>query len=215
MRIVNQLVVASENRGKWEEFAELGRAHDLEVVPLRNWVRNARILGRVEKSEPKTSYADNARFKCEAAFGAAKVPTFSDDTGLEVVGLDGMPGIISARYCKPNPGESQDQALRNKILRELKGKTGKDRAARFVCALVFMVEGVVMTAEGVCEGTIAEAEKGEAGFGYDSIFIPTAGDGRTLAEMTREEKNKISHRTNAFAELVRQIKEENIELVRP
>lgn len=215
MRPVNQLVIASENRGKWEEFAELGKALDIEVVPLRKWVRNARILGRMEKSEPNTSYEDNARFKCEAAFGAAKVPTFADDSGLEVLGLDGKPGIRSARYAEAKPGQSQDQALRNKILEELKGKPEKDREARFVCSLVFMVEGLHISAEGILEGTIAQEEKGEGGFGYDSIFIPKEGDGRTLAEMTREEKNKISHRAKAFADLVRKIREDNIQLVRP
>ncbi len=215
MRSVKQLVIASENRGKWEEFAELGQILDIEVVPLRKWVRNARILGRVEKSDSNTSYEDNARLKCMAAFSAAKVPTFSDDSGLEILGLDGKPGINSARYAKAKSGESHDQALRNKIMEELKGKPEKDREARFVCSLVFMVEGLQVTAEGILTGTIAKKERGDGGFGYDPIFIPREGDGRTLAEMSRAEKNKISHRAKAFTDLVSKIREDNIQLVRP
>ena len=215
MRPLDQLIIASENRGKWKEFQALGQSHNVNIVPLREWVRNAGFLKQVEKGEPNTTYADNATYKCRAAFQAAKVPTFADDSGLEVMALDGLPGVRSARFVDPQPGKSTDQLARDKILESLKGKSGDARAARFVCALTFMVEGVVLTAEGVCEGTIAESESGEFGFGYDRIFIPKAGDGRTLAEFTLEEKNKISHRALAFADLMRQIREEEIQLVRP
>ena len=124
-------------------------------------------------------------------------------------------GINSARYAKAKSGESHDQALRNKIMEELKGKPEKDREARFVCSLVFMVEGLQVTAEGILTGTIAKKERGDGGFGYDPIFIPREGDGRTLAEMSRAEKNKISHRAKAFTDLVSKIREDNIQLVRP
>lgn len=215
LRSINQLVIASENRGKLEEFQRLGKEFALEIVPLHQWVRNANFLATVEKSSPGTSYIDNARHKCVAAFGAAKVPTFADDSGLEVLGLDRKPGILSARWVDPKAGQSRDAAAREKILHSLKGKAEKDRDARFVCSLVFMVEGVMITTEGVCEGKIAVAERGTHGFGYDSIFIPKAGDGRTLAEMSMEEKNKFSHRAIAFRELMKKIKEEDIRFVRP
>lgn len=215
MRAINQICIATENRGKFEEFQQLGLAHELTIVPLRNWVRNAGFLATVEKSSPGTSYEENSLHKCRAAFLAAKVPTFADDSGLEVLGLEGKPGVLSARFVAPKAGQSKDQAAREKILSELKGKAGKDREARFVCVLTFMVEGVLLTARGVCEGTIALQEKGAHGFGYDPIFIPKAGDGRTLAEMTMAEKNKISHRGLAFFELVTKIKREEISLVRP
>ena len=215
MRAINQLIIASENRGKWEEFKTLGAEFGVEVVPLRNWVRNADFLAKVEKSSPGTSYLENAGHKCLAAFNAAKVPTFADDSGLEVLGLDMKPGIASARWVEAKPGQNKDAAAREKILRELKGKSERDREARFRCALVFMVEGIRIAAEGVGEGKIAAAERGSRGFGYDAIFIPKAGDGRTIAEMAMEEKNKFSHRALAFRELMRKIQEEGIQLVRP
>lgn len=215
MRKIDQIVIASENRGKWEEFQMLGKEVGIKIVPLREWVRNPGFLGHVEKSSPGTSYADNALHKCKAAFQAAKVPCFADDSGLEVLGLDRKPGILSARWATPKAGQGKDAALMEKILDSLKGKSGKDREARFVCSLAFMVEGVLIQAEGVCEGTIAKEAKGGAGFGYDPIFIPKAGDGRTIAQMTQAEKNVFSHRALAFRELVRKIGAEEIELVRP
>lgn len=215
MRQINQLVIASGNRGKWEEFQALGKEFDIKVVPLRDWVRNADFLATVEKTSPGTSYLDNARHKCMAAFQAAKVPTFADDSGLEVLGLEGKPGILSARWVEPKAGQSRDAAAREKILSQLKGKGEKDREARFRCALVFMVEGIMLSAEGVCEGKIATAERGGHGFGYDPIFIPKAGDGRTIAEMSLAEKNQFSHRALAFRELIKKIQDEQIQLVRP
>ena len=119
----------------------------------------------------------------------------------------------SAHFGKPNARESQDAANRRAVLEGLKGKG--DRKARFRCCLVFMVEGVVLRAEGVCEGRIAEKESGAGGFGYDPIFVPDAGGGRTFAEMGSEEKNQISHRALAVNELVRLMNEREIELVRP
>jgi XTP/dITP diphosphohydrolase len=140
---------------------------------------------------------------------------FADDSGLEVLGLEGKPGILSARWAPAQPGKSRDAAAREKILTMLKGKSEKDRDARFRVALVFMVEGVIISAEADCEGKIANAERGSAGFGYDSIFVPKDGDGRTIAEMSLAEKNRFSHRAIAFRELMQKIKEEDIHLVRP
>ena len=215
MRSTNQLVIASQNRGKCREFRELGRRHDQKVIPLSDWVRNSAFLSEIEDLALGSSYEDNARHKCLAAFQAAKLPTFADDSGLEVLALDGQPGIRSGRLVQPSAGQSQDQALREKIISLLKGKKDKEREARFVCTLVFMVEGWSCTVRGVCEGMISEDEHGGEGFGYDPIFIPRSGDGRTMAELTLAEKNLISHRALAFAELMKVLKEEKIELVHP
>ena len=213
MRTFNAVLLASLNKGKFVEFEKLLAAHHIKLAHLQEFVRNSNFLSHV-KEDGKTYY-DNAFKKCLAAFQAAKVPTISDDSGLEVLGLEGKPGIHSARFAEAKAAESQDKANRQKLLTSLKGKKGEDRKARFVCNLVFMVEGVVLKAEGVCSGRIAEAEKGEHGFAYDSLFIPDEGDGRSFAEMSAEEKDRISHRARALESLVEQFKDREIEFVRP
>jgi XTP/dITP diphosphohydrolase len=163
--------------------------------------------------EPGASYCENAFRKCHAAFQACKLPTFADDSGLEIDALKGEPGVHSAHFGKPGARESQDAANRRKVLELLKGKS--DRKARMRCVLVLMVEGVILVAEGVCVARIAEKESGAGGFGYDSIIIPDAAGGKTFAELSAEEKGKFSHRALAVAELVRQMKERELQLVRP
>lgn len=212
MRPMNLLMLASLNRGKQDEFREILSQHHLHLGTIDQYVRNANFLSHVESEAPAATYFENAFKKCHAAFMAAKVPTFADDSGIEVDGLNAQPGVHSAHFGKPGARESQDQANRRKILESLKGSS---RKARMRCVLVFMVEGVVLKAEGVCEGKIAEKETGAGGFGYDSIFIPDAGGGKTFAELTKEEKNKISHRSLAVAELVKLMREREIQLVRP
>jgi XTP/dITP diphosphohydrolase len=141
------------------------------------------------------------------------VPTFADDSGLEIDALNGEPGVSSAHFGKPTARESQDQANRRKVLELMKGKT--NRKARFRSVIVFMVEGIELRAEGVCEGTIAEKESGAGGFGYDPIFLPEGAGGKTFAELSTEEKNRLSHRALAVEDLVRLMKDREVQLVRP
>ena len=209
---MNVLVLASLNQGKQAEFAELFAKHNVKLETFDRFVRNASFLEQVESAKPEASYYENAFRKCHAAFQAAKVPTFADDSGIEIDALKGAPGVHSAHYGKPTARESQDEANRRKVL---EGVSKGERKARMRCVLVFMVEGVELRAEGVCEGKIAEKATGTGGFGYDSIFIPDAGGGRTFAELPAEEKNRISHRALAVAELVRQMRERDVQLVRP
>lgn len=213
MRATNGLVLASLNGHKLEEFAALFSKHKIQLMPFDHFVRNATFLSHVESEAPQATYQENAFRKCHAAFQAAKMPTVADDSGIEVDGLKGEPGVHSAHYAKPTARESQDAANRRKILEGLKGKS--DRKARMRCVLVFMVEGVELHAEGICEGKIAEKESGAQGFGYDSIFIPDAGGGKTFAELSTEEKNSISHRALAVAEMAKLFQEREIQLVRP
>lgn len=213
MRAMNLLALASLNPGKHAEFAALFAHHGLKVEMFDRFVRNAYHLKDVESHLPGTSYFDNAFKKCQAVFQAAKVPTFADDSGIEIDALKGSPGVNSAHFGKPTARESQDAANRRQVLEHLKGKS--DRKARMRSVLVFMVEGVALRAEGVCEGKIAEKESGAQGFGYDSIFIPDGANGKTFAELSSEEKNRISHRALAVAELVRLMHEREIQLVRP
>ena len=212
MRTMNVLTLASLNRGKQEEFRTVLGQHNLKMATLDEFVRNAGFLSQVESQAEGATYEENAKRKCHAAFMAAKVPTFADDSGLELECLQWKPGVHSAHFGKPSAHESQDAANRRKVFETI-GKGS--RKARMRCVIVFMVEGVHITVEGICEGRIAEKEVGTAGFGYDSIFIPDAGNGKTFAELNREEKNRISHRTLAVAELVKQLRYHEIELVRP
>jgi XTP/dITP diphosphohydrolase len=209
---MNVLTLASLNEGKHAEFAELFAKHNIKLETFDRFVRNAKFLEKVESAKRDATYYENAFRKCHSAFQAAKVPTFADDSGIEIDALKGEPGVHSAHFGKPTARESQDEANRRKVLESM-GKG--DRRARMRCVLVFMVEGVELRAEGVCEGRIADKAAGTQGFGYDPIFIADAASGRTFAELSKDEKNRISHRALAVAELVRLMQERDIQLVRP
>lgn len=145
----------------------------------------------------------NARLKAAAICAAAGLPAVSDDTGLFVDALDGEPGVDTAYYAGPNATYAENRA---KLLQALDGVA--DRAARFrTVVMVVWPDGSELAVEGVCEGRISDAEVGERGFGYDPVFIPADGDGRTFSLMTDEEKNAVSHRGRAFAALVTALRE--------
>ncbi len=145
----------------------------------------------------------NARLKAAAICAAADLPAVSDDTGLFVDALDGDPGVDTAYYAGPNATYAENRA---KLLQALDGAA--DRSARFrTVVMVVWPDGSELAVEGVCEGRIAETEVGEGGFGYDPVFIPADGDGRTFSLMTDEEKNAVSHRGRAFAALVTALRE--------
>ncbi len=140
----------------------------------------------------------NARLKAAAICAAANLPAVSDDTGLFVDALGGAPGVYAARFAGPDATYADNRA---KLLNGLKGSN--DRRARFVTAVVVMwPDGREIAAEGVCEGTIALSEVGERGFGYDAVFVPDDGDGRSFAQMSDSEKNEISHRARALRALL-------------
>jgi XTP/dITP diphosphohydrolase len=140
----------------------------------------------------------NARLKAAAVAAATGRPAIADDTGLEVVALDGAPGVLAARFA----GEDATYAAnRAKLLAALDGRA--DRRARFRTVVVIAwPDGRETVAEGVCDGVIAEEERGERGFGYDPVFVPVEGDGRTFAEMSDQEKNALSHRARALRNLL-------------
>lgn len=141
----------------------------------------------------------NARLKAEAVCRVAGLPAVSDDTGLYVDALGGAPGIFAARYAGENATYAEN---RHKLLADLHAVT--DRRARFVSAVVVSwPDGRELAVEGVCEGVIATRELGDRGFGYDSLFIPDDGGGRSFAQMSDAEKNRISHRARALAALLR------------
>lgn len=156
-----------------------------------------------DPAEDADSFEGNARIKARAAWEAARatlgrpVAVLADDSGLEVDALGGAPGVFSARYAGP---DGDDAANNAKLLAELNGVPADERAARFVCTLVFVDEnGDETVARGTVEGAIGFEGRGSEGFGYDPLFLPdTFGGDRTLAEVSQEEKNGVSHRGNAL-----------------
>jgi XTP/dITP diphosphohydrolase len=145
----------------------------------------------------------NARLKAVAVCARTQLPALADDTGLEVDALDGAPGVITARFAGEGATDAQN---RQKMLMELNGKDAAQRTARFrTVALLRFADGREIVAHGVCEGVIAMKEVGDRGFGYDALFIPLGGDGRTFAQMTIEEKHELSHRGRAFRALAQML----------
>jgi XTP/dITP diphosphohydrolase len=149
--------------------------------------------------EDGATLLDNARLKARALCAATGMAAVADDTGLEVDALGGAPGVHSARFAGEHATYADNVA---KLAVELEARPGASRSARFRCvALVAYPDGRELWAEGVVEGTIARSPRGARGFGYDPLFVPADGDGRTFAEMDDDEKNGISHRGRAFTAL--------------
>lgn len=213
MRASNKIVLASTNLDKFIEMRALLSAYPgLELIRPTGILKNADKIGAVEVFN---SYLENAAAKARLVNLGCHFPALADDSGLEVMALDGRPGPRSARYSKIDGSPStlsQNAANIEKLLGELKGQTKRD--AQFVCVLALVVEGILLTATGVLEGTIAEAPRGKMGFGYDPVFIPK-GETRTFAEMTETEKNVISHRAKALELLMKEVKDLGIQLAKP
>jgi len=185
-----RLVMASANPHKAAEIAEvLGDRYRIEPRPA--------TLGEVE--ETGSTLEDNARLKAVAVAAATGEAAVADDTGLEVDALDGRPGIYSARWAGPDATYADNV---NRLLAELDGVDPARRGARFrTVAIVVFPGGSEVRADGVVEGRIADAARGDKGFGYDPVFVPDGGGGRTFAEMAPAAKHALSHRGRAFRRL--------------
>jgi len=191
---VLRVACASANPHKVAEIVDLmGGVVDLVPRPSD--------LGEV--NEDADTLEGNARLKAIAVCIATELPALADDTGLEVDALHGAPGVITARFAGVGATDAQN---RQKMLVELDGKDATQRTARFrTVALLRFPDGREIVAHGVCEGVIAMKEVGDRGFGYDALFIPADGDGRTFAQMTIEEKHDLSHRGRAFRALAQML----------
>lgn len=190
-----RLVIASHNAGKVREIAEL-------LAPFGVEVAAARDLGLSEPEETGASFLANAELKARAAAIASGLPALADDSGLAVDALGGRPGIYSARWA----GASRDfRTAMERVNRELAYAGAKDPAARrahFVCALsLCWPDGHCESFEGKVFGTIVWPPRGSKGFGYDPVFQP-AGEVVTFGEMEPERKHAMSHRADAFRQLV-------------
>ena len=157
-----------------------------------------------EVVEDAGTFVGNARLKAAAIAEASGQVALADDSGLEVDALGGAPGVESAYY---GGGDHDDAANRERLMAELIGTPVDGRAARFRTVMVLCwPDGTEVVAEGTCEGSIGLVERGDQGFGYDSLFIPAEGDGRTFGEHSAAEKNSVSHRSRACAALLSAIK---------
>jgi XTP/dITP diphosphohydrolase len=207
-RLPERIVLASANPKKAAEmariFGELGLQVDgrpVELVP-----RPDEVADVVEDAE---DFVGNARLKAVALAGATGLPALADDSGLEVDALGGAPGVRSARYSGATEGDV-DAANVATLLAELHrvGATSPEaRAARFRTVIVLRwPDGSELVAEGSVDGVILDAPRGSGGFGYDPVFVPSEGDGRTFAEMDPDQKHAISHRGRALRTLAHQLR---------
>ncbi len=190
------LVLATHNKGKLAEFRSLLEPRGITVV-------SAGELGLPEPEETGTTFAENARLKAEAAARASRLLALADDSGLEVRGLGGAPGVHTARWAGP---ERDFRVAMRRVRDELVARFGSweaaDKRAAFVAVLCLARPGgEVRLFEGRVEGEVAPEPKGEAGFGYDPIFIPD-GETRTFGEMLFVEKQALSHRARAVRALL-------------
>jgi XTP/dITP diphosphohydrolase len=189
--MTRRIVVATANPDKAREIADALAGLDLELIP--------RPASVPDVEETGTTLLANARLKAEALRDATGEDALADDTGLEVDSLGGAPGVWSARYA----GEHATYADNvEKLVDLLRDVPGPDRTARFTTvALAHWPDGREVAAIGDVEGVIAPDPRGGGGFGYDPVFVPLEGDGRTFAEMSASEKHRVSHRGRAFRTL--------------
>jgi XTP/dITP diphosphohydrolase len=185
-----RLVLATRNDHKLRELSELMRPFELDPLPE----------GVELPPETGTTFADNALGKARAAAIATGCPAVADDSGIEAAALGGAPGVWSARYAGEDASDEDNLA---KLLREV--PRDGDRRVAYVCALAYVEPGGrEEVVHGRCEGVLAEEPRGDGGFGYDPAFVPDdyPRDERTMAELTPEEKDAISHRGRAARALV-------------
>lgn len=184
-----KLLLATRNPGKAREFAALLRDVELELLDLRD-------LPNAPPKIPETAetYWENAFLKATGLACWSGLPSLADDSGLEVDALGGAPGVHSAYFAGPHATDADNI---HKLLEELRGVPPERRTARFRCVLVVVrPDGQHLSAEGTCEGIILDEPRGKAGFGYDPVFFyPPLG--KTFAELSFEEKNRVSHRARA------------------
>jgi XTP/dITP diphosphohydrolase len=186
-----RLVLASRNPHKLRELEPLLEPHELEALP-------AEVELPPETGE---TFAENALLKARAAAAATRQPAVADDSGIEAAALGGRPGVRSARYAGDR---ASDEDNLDKLLREV--PDDGDRRVAYVCALAYVDGDQELLVEGRCEGTLATEPRGSGGFGYDPAFLPADDNsGRTMAELTPEEKDAISHRGRAARALLERL----------
>lgn len=201
------LVLATRNAGKLRELRPMFAAAGLDVIDL--------VAAGVPASpaedglEAFDSFEANALAKARHFHAATGLVAVADDSGLEVDALAGIPGVHSKRWCGRSDleGLALDAANNAQLVTQLAGAGAGNRGGRYVCVAAAVGPGLELTARGEVRGTLVAHPRGTGGFGYDPFFLPDEGDGRTFAELSREEKEVLSHRGRAFAELLSRLTE--------
>ena len=203
-----KLLFATANKNKLREAAEI-LGDMVQVISPSELKINADV------EETGETLQDNSILKARTLYDLSGLDCFADDTGLEVEVLNGAPGVLTARYAACFPGGAlphDSEANMNRLLEELSEySTPESRRARFRTVITLIYEGRQYCFEGIVSGTIAQGKAGNGGFGYDPIFIPDGFGGRTMAEISEDEKNAISHRgraLRAMAEFLSTVRED-------
>lgn len=203
-----KLLFATANKNKLREAAEI-LGDMVQVISPSELNINADV------EETGETLQDNSILKARTLYDLSGLDCFADDTGLEVEVLNGAPGVLTARYAACFPGGAlphDSEANMNRLLEELSEySTPESRRARFKTVITLIYEGRQYCFEGIVSGTIAQGKAGNGGFGYDPIFIPDGFGGRTMAEISEDEKNAISHRgraLRAMAEFLSTVRED-------
>ncbi|MDR1027789.1 MAG: RdgB/HAM1 family non-canonical purine NTP pyrophosphatase [Clostridiales Family XIII bacterium] len=195
-------IAATGNKHKMGEMRAILKAFGVDLVS-----KDEISLADCDPEETGATFEENAYIKAKAVLDRAGRPVVADDSGLEVDALDGAPGVRSARFAgsaTDAEGAERDAANNAKLLRLMEGVPDDARTARFVSVItVLWPDGGSVVARGECEGRILREAKGTNGFGYDPLFVPEGEgtDGRTFAGLSSDEKNRVSHRARALAEL--------------
>ena len=199
-----KMIVATKNQHKLLEFSRILGPLGFELVSQDE------VCPGVEVEEDGATFLENARKKAVEIFRRTGIPAVADDSGLCVDALGGAPGVYSARYADDEGPGHDDRANNQKLLRNLEGVPADRRTARFVSAISCVFgEDDIVECEGTCEGTVAFAEDGDNGFGYDPLFLV---EGRSFARLSGEEKDRVSHRGNALRKLDQLLKDRGTQL---
>lgn len=191
------LILASNNNNKLREFRELTASMDVRILSQKEAGYD------IDAEETGTTFEENAYIKASAVTEASGLPAIADDSGLVVDALNGEPGVYSARYGLGH--EASDAERYTYLLNKL--GDAENRTARFVCCIMgTFPNGDVISARGECEGEILKSPAGSNGFGYDPVFRPLGFD-KSMAELSAEEKNAISHRGKALRDYIEKFKE--------
>jgi len=196
---MKKIVIATKNAGKVREIKEAFAHLPVEVVDLSEF---GDLPNAIEDGE---TFAENAAIKAQFYREQTGCACLADDSGLEVAALEGRPGVFSSRYAGYN---AEDWANNQKMLEELCIADVEESPANYCCSLCFMdTDGTLVMTDGRCDGVVKKIPKGKNGFGYDPYFYTNEYAGRTMAELTMEEKNRISHRGRALRKLVQKLEE--------
>jgi XTP/dITP diphosphohydrolase len=198
--LTRRIVVATRNRGKLREIVPLLAGLDLELRTIDELAPDA------ELREDGVTFEENALAKARQAVQATGLPAIADDSGLEVDALGGAPGVHSARYAGLPSDDARNNAM---LIAALAALPAGPHAGRFRCVAAFVdpLRGFELVRSGSCEGQILPVPRGEGGFGYDPLFL-LPGLGRTMAEISVDAKNRLSHRAAAFAALASALRED-------